>query len=94
MARCDFCFQDKSFLETPVPRIRVKVCKACNYKIQQVIGFLAHSGAGVYVQPELQPEEITPPSPPDKAKPSSKAPSSKKKARKKKDKAIPFPVID
>jgi len=82
MARCDFCFQAKSLLEPPVPRLTVRVCKACNYKIQQVIGFLEHSGAGIYVQPQLQSEEKTPPTPPAKRNKTPKATKSKKKASK------------
>ncbi len=82
MARCDFCFQAKALLEQPVPKIKARVCKACNYKIQQVVGFLEHSGVGIYVQPELQPEEISPPTPPVKRKSPTKVPKSTKKASK------------
>lgn len=96
MARCDFCFQDKMGLEPPVPRLKVRVCKACNYKVQQVIGFLIHSGAGIFVQPELEPEEKPPQTPPDSLKTSSEAPKSKKRASKKPRRVIPttMPLID
>ena len=50
MAQCDFCFRDKSPLSPPLPKIRVQVCKACDYQIQRVVGFLRHSGADFIVR--------------------------------------------
>ncbi len=40
--RCDMCFQDKSALAEVMPGCPAVVCKACRYKIQQVVGFLEY----------------------------------------------------
>lgn len=63
--QCDFCFQFKDPLIAVLPSMPTRVCKACGYKIQQVIGFLQyHKGTFTY-QPQLSNE--TPPAPPEKS---------------------------
>lgn len=64
MARCDFCFKDKSPLQPPIRGIRSQVCKACFYEIDRVLGFLNHYGYDVIGQASLP---IKPPKPPRKS---------------------------
>ena len=66
MALCDFCFRDKSPLQPVHPRTAVRVCKACSYQIDRVIGFLRHSGITLVQQSEWE----APPTPPVAKKPS------------------------
>ena len=53
MAQCDFCFRPKSPLQSPHPGLSCKVCKACIFQIERVVGFLNHYGAAVVVQPKF-----------------------------------------
>jgi len=80
--RCDMCFQPKETLMPVLPKMPTNVCKACSYKIGQVIAFLEYHNATLSYQPELSKE--TPPTPPSselsalgrpkKAKKTAKAP--------------------
>jgi len=66
MKQCDFCFRHKEQLAPPYPKIPAVVCKACAYKVEQVIGFLEHYGGVITYQAQLE----TPPNPPkSKSKP-------------------------
>lgn len=60
--RCDMCFQEKQGLQPVVPGMPAQVCKACNYKISQVMGFLQYQGAVVSYQPRLSKNSPQPPS--------------------------------
>jgi hypothetical protein len=58
MPRCDFCFKDKSLLQPIFPKCPAKVCKACFYEIDRVIGFAEHYGLNLLSQgylPEAKP---------------------------------------
>jgi len=44
MPRCDLCFKDKSPLQPPFPKCPAKVCKACFYEIDRILGFFEHYG--------------------------------------------------
>ena len=44
MARCDFCFRDKNPLQPVLMGCPAKVCKACGYEIDKVLGFFEHAG--------------------------------------------------
>lgn len=70
--QCSMCFQYKDTLVKPLPRSPVSVCKACNYKISAVLGFLEYHGASVIYQPPLSKD--TPPAPPVFGPPRSKGP--------------------
>lgn len=51
--QCDMCFQHKETLVPVLPKMPTMICKACSYKVNQVIGFLEyHNGIFTY-QPEL-----------------------------------------
>jgi len=63
MALCDFCFRDKTPLQSVYPRTSVNVCKACAYQIDRVIGFLRHSGITLVTQGEFT-QTAKPPKPP------------------------------
>jgi len=54
--QCDFCFQFKDPLLPILPKANVRVCKACSYKAQAVIGFLTYHGMILEYQPELKVE--------------------------------------
>ena len=58
MPLCEFCFRDKSPLQQVYPGIPGKVCKACRYQMERVIGFLRFSGATITPQKEdpVEPE--------------------------------------
>lgn len=58
--RCDFCFQEKTPLMPVLPKVNVEVCKACSYKLQQVIGFLEYNRIHLVYQGDM---EISPKSP-------------------------------
>lgn len=45
--RCDMCFQDKPALTPVLPGASAMVCKACAYKVGQVLGFIAYHGGVV-----------------------------------------------
>lgn len=53
--RCDMCFNIKNPLVPVIGKADVRVCKACSYKANQVIGFLEYHG--IKLQYEL-PEDI------------------------------------
>lgn len=80
MPICDFCFRDKLEVVKPIPKAPVNVCKACNFELNKVIGFLRKTGASVYYQPKLDEATTkqTPPNPPrpsrKKAKPDKETP--------------------
>jgi len=59
MAFCDYCFRDKNPLQPIHPGATVRVCKACAYQIDRVIGFLRHSGLTIVRQSELTPQPPT-----------------------------------
>jgi len=58
MPLCEFCFREKTPLQQVYPNIPGKVCKACRYQMERVIGFLRFSGATITPQKEmtLEPE--------------------------------------
>ncbi len=51
--RCDMCFQDKAGLSSVLPGMPTVVCKACAFKVNQVLGFIAYYGGTISYQPEL-----------------------------------------
>lgn len=53
--QCDFCFQFKDPLLSILPKANVRVCKACNYKVQAVIGFLNYHRMTLEYKPGLEP---------------------------------------
>jgi len=53
--RCDMCFQDKASLTPVIPGCPAIVCKACAYKISQVVGFLEYHGVSLqFTLPEQE----------------------------------------
>lgn len=54
--RCDMCFQEKSVLVPVLPSMPAMVCKACSYKVQQVLGFIVYHGGVLTYQQELTQE--------------------------------------
>ena len=56
--RCDMCFQDKPALQPIMPGCPANACKACTYKILQVVAFLEYNRVKLqYILPE--PREST-----------------------------------
>jgi len=47
------CFQDKAGLSPVLPGMPTVVCKACAFKVNQVLGFIAYCGGTISYQPEL-----------------------------------------
>lgn len=93
MPRCDFCFQSKP-CEPVYPRVKAQVCRACAYKVNQVIGFLAHSGIGLHIQEELDlmpSENLTPLPPRETPKKVRKPAKSKSKVLKPERGTLPLP---
>lgn len=61
--QCDMCFQHKETLIPVIPGMPTVICKACSFKVNQVIGFLEYHKAQISYQPELS---LNPPqTPPD-----------------------------
>lgn len=56
--RCDMCFQDKAGLIPVVPRANAMVCKACGYKVKQVIGFLEYHDCTISYQAKLADQSL------------------------------------
>lgn len=53
--RCDMCFQDKPALTGVIQGCPANVCKACAYKISQVVGFLEYHRVKLqYALPESE----------------------------------------
>jgi len=53
MAQCSFCFRDKHPLQPVLPKVKAEICKACDYQVQKVIGFLRYYGVGFTITDEL-----------------------------------------
>jgi len=64
---CSLCFRHKELVR-PIPQAEVTTCKACAYKVEQVVGFLKYYGVDLVYQPKLKP-----PSPPKSKSKSQKA---------------------
>ncbi len=56
--RCDMCFQDKAGLSPVLPGMPTVVCKACAFKVNQVLGFIAYCGGTVSYQTALTAEVL------------------------------------
>lgn len=54
MARCEFCFRDKPSLQPVHPKISAKVCKACAFQIEKVIGLIEYHGGQVILQADFK----------------------------------------
>ena len=51
---CSLCFRHKELVR-PIPQAEVTTCKACAYKVEQVVGFLKYYGVELVYQPKLSP---------------------------------------
>ncbi len=60
--RCDMCFQQKETLMPILSKMPAVVCKACSYKIGQVLAFIQYHNGTFSYQPDLSKEN--PPDPP------------------------------
>jgi len=47
MPRCPKCFRNKDSLVRISDRYNLRVCKGCNYQLQEAIGFLEHYGYNI-----------------------------------------------
>lgn len=75
--QCDFCFQFKDPLVPVIPKANVRVCKACSYKVQAVIGFLTYHKMTLEYQPELE-DTRNQDNPPTPLKKMEKSPGQKR----------------
>ena len=72
---CSLCFRHKELVH-PIPQAEVTTCKACAYKVEQVVGFLKFYGVELSYQAKLIPP---------------KPPQSKSSPRKRKSSPVVLP---
>lgn len=70
--QCMLCFKYTDTLQPVVKGAHAQVCKACGYKVNQVVGFLEYHKVTITYQPDLFETPPTPPTPGKTTKPPKK----------------------